>query len=73
MKELRIAADHGCWRVAFAFNTAREAVILVAGDKSGVSATRFYNDLLKRADELFEAHLRECRENRKPRCVALTI
>jgi hypothetical protein len=35
MKELRFDADHGVWRVAFAFDPKRRAVLLVAGDKSG--------------------------------------
>ncbi len=38
MKELRIAAADGVWRVAFAFDPERQGILLVAGDKSGVSA-----------------------------------
>jgi hypothetical protein len=34
MKELRFDADNGVWRVAFAFDPNREAILLVAGDKS---------------------------------------
>ncbi len=37
MKELRFSAADGDWRVAFAFDPKREAILLVAGDKSGVS------------------------------------
>ena len=37
MKELRFKADGGVWRVAFAFDPQRNAVLLVAGDKSGTS------------------------------------
>ena len=33
MKELRFSADRGVWRVAFAFDPKREAVLLAAGDK----------------------------------------
>jgi hypothetical protein len=36
MKELRFNADDGVWRVAFAFDLERKAVLLVAGDKSGI-------------------------------------
>jgi hypothetical protein len=43
MKELRFKAVDGVWRVAFAFDPLRRAIILVAGDKSGVSQKRFYN------------------------------
>lgn len=35
MKELRFKAADGVWRVAFAFDPRRHAVLLVAGDKSG--------------------------------------
>jgi hypothetical protein len=42
MKELRFQADNGVWRVAFAFDPQRKAIVLVAGDKSGISARRFY-------------------------------
>ena len=65
MKELRFDADNGVWRAAFAFDPHRKAIILVAGDKSGVSQTRFYKKLLKAADARFERHLRELKETRK--------
>lgn len=57
MKELRFSADGGVWRVAFAFDPAREAILLVAGDKSGGSETRFYRTLIARADSRYQAHL----------------
>ena len=37
MKELRLSAADGEWRVAFAFDPERRAVLLVAGEKSGGS------------------------------------
>ena len=37
MKELRFDAADGVWRAAFAFDPLRQAVVLVAGDKSGES------------------------------------
>jgi hypothetical protein len=43
MKELRFRADGGVWRVAFAFDPRRNAILLVAGDKSGVSETNSTN------------------------------
>jgi hypothetical protein len=57
MKELRFDADGGVWRVAFAFDPLREAVLLVAGDKSGGSEPRFYRSLIRTADARFSAHL----------------
>jgi hypothetical protein len=57
MKELRFSAADGEWRVAFAFDTKRKAVLLVAGDKSGASEKRFYRELIRKADERFDSHL----------------
>ena len=57
MKELRFEAADGVWRVAFAFDPVRSAVLLVAGDKSGVSEKRFYKRLIETADKRFDAHL----------------
>ena len=65
MKELRFDADKGVWRVAFAFDHERKAVLLVAGDKSGVSQERFYKQLIKKADKRFESHLAELNEEEK--------
>ena len=57
MKELRFNAADGTWRVAFAFDPLRRAVLLVAGDKSGVSQSRFYDSLIARADMRYQTHL----------------
>jgi hypothetical protein len=48
MKELRFYAEEGVWRVAFAFDPQRKAILLVAGDKSGSSERRFYRELKAR-------------------------
>ena len=58
MKELRFDAANGVWRVAFAFDLKRRAILLVAGDKSGTSQKRFYKQLLKKADKRFDEHLK---------------
>ena len=57
MKELRFKAADGVWRVAFAFDPKHDAVLLVAGDKSGGSENRFYKQLVKTADDRFDKHL----------------
>ena len=57
MKELRFDAADGAWRAAFAFDTLRQAVVLVAGDKSGMSEKRFYRSLIAKADERFDDYL----------------
>jgi hypothetical protein len=65
MKELRFDAAGGVWRVAFAFDTERCAILLIAGDKSGVSQKRFYKQLIKKADARFAAHLAQLEEKDK--------
>ncbi|MDF5725406.1 MAG: type II toxin-antitoxin system RelE/ParE family toxin [Rhizonema sp. PD37] len=62
MKELRFTADNGVWRAAFAFDPKRQAILLVAGDKSGASEKRFYKQLIKKADERFDNHLTQLKE-----------
>ncbi len=65
MKELRFAAAGGEWRAAFAFDPKRKAILLVAGDKSGVSERRFYRELIRQADDRFDAHLARLKRERK--------
>jgi len=65
MKELRFDAADGVWRVAFAFDANRKAILLVAGDKSGVSEKRFYRQLIDLADERFEAHAAKVKKRKE--------
>ena len=62
MKELRFDADDGVWRVAFAFDPERKAILLVAGDKSGVAQKRFYKALIDKADRRFSGHLKALKD-----------
>jgi hypothetical protein len=62
MKELRFEAADSAWRAAFAFDPLRQAVILVAGDKSGGSEKRFYRSLIATADKRFDEHLARQKE-----------
>jgi hypothetical protein len=57
MTEPRFEASDREWRVAFAFDPRRRAILLVAGDKSGRSQKRFYRQLIAKADKRFSAHL----------------
>jgi hypothetical protein len=57
LKELRFDADGGVWRVAYAFDPQRWAILLVAGDKKGMGQARFYRGLIDRADKRFAQHL----------------
>jgi hypothetical protein len=65
MKELRFDAADGVWRVAFAFDPKRRAILLAAGDKSGGSQKRFYRELIRKADQRFDAHLDRIQKERK--------
>lgn len=64
MKELRFDAGDGVWRVAFAFDPRRRAVLLVAGDKSGQSERAFYRRLIASADRRYSAHLDRTRRDK---------
>src|SRR5260370_14680589 len=57
MKELRFSAAGGEWRVAFAFDPRRKAILLVAGDKSGGSDMRFIRGMICKVDYRFDASL----------------
>jgi hypothetical protein len=59
MKELRFTLFDGAWRVAFAFDPRRSAILLVAGNKSGMNERRFYRQLIRIADARFDAHLQD--------------
>jgi len=64
MKELRFNTSDSVWRVAFAFDPRRKAVLLVAGDKSGGSEKRFYRRLIEKADRRFDDHLSRIKKKR---------
>jgi hypothetical protein len=57
MKELRINAENGVWRLAFAFDPQRCAILLVCGNKVGISSKRFYRHLIRVADNRFLDHI----------------
>ena len=57
MKEIRFDAAGGVWLVVFAFDRKPKAILLIAGDKSGVREKRFYKQLIAKAEERFDAHL----------------
>ena len=69
MKELRFTAHEGreVWRAAFAFDPARQAIVLVAGEKQSVSQALFYKRLIRIADARFDLHLHEVKSGRRPK------
>jgi hypothetical protein len=55
LKELRVQIAGDPWRVLFAFDTARVAILLVGGNKGGDK--RWYKTHVPIADTRFERHL----------------
>jgi hypothetical protein len=70
LKELRFKADDGVWRVAFAFDPERRAILLVARDKSGQQSGQFYKGLIAKADERYDRHLAQLGVKAKARSKA---
>lgn len=64
MKELRFTLPDGEWRVAFAFDPRRQAILLVGGNKSGISQQRFYRELIRVADARFDKHLKALKQRK---------
>ncbi len=57
MKELRFDCNGGVWRVAFAFDPHRHAILLVGANKVGADQRRFYKRLIEIADNRYDSHL----------------
>ena len=66
MKELRFRLD-GLWRFAFAFDPQRQAIVLCGGDKEGANQSKWYEQLIRTADERFAAHLKALNPVRRSR------
>jgi hypothetical protein len=57
MRELRIQHEGRPYRVLYAFDPRRTALLLLGGDKTGDD--RWYETMIPQADKLLAAHLRE--------------
>jgi hypothetical protein len=55
LKELRVQSNGRPFRILFAFDPKRQAVLLVGGNKEGDK--RFYDRLIPQADDLFDEYL----------------
>lgn len=62
MKELRIQNRQRLFRILFAFDPDRAAILLVGGDKRGDK--RFYQKLIPLADSLLDKHLDKWRRGK---------
>lgn len=57
MKEMRFNWEKEIWRIAFAFDPKRRAILLAGGDKKGADQKRFYKKLITVADARYDAFL----------------
>ena len=57
IRELRHRGASNPIRIFYIFDKTRAAVLLVAGNKLGTNARRFYRPLIRTADARFERHL----------------
>jgi len=65
MKELRFDWNGEVWRVAFAFDPKRQAILLVGGDKGSADQRRFYKRLIAIADARYNDHLATLKKESK--------
>jgi hypothetical protein len=56
LKELRAHTEDHVYRVAFIFNKKRKAILLIGGDKKGKDEKRFYQNLIKQAETIYEEY-----------------
>jgi hypothetical protein len=61
MRELRIQHSGRPYRILYAFNPHRDALLLIGGDKTGND--RWYEIFIPVADRLFDQHLTDLEEN----------
>lgn len=67
MKELRLNWKSSVWRIAFAFDPKRQAVLLAAIDKSSTDQKRVYKKLIAVADKRYDCYLLELFSSKKGR------
>ena len=59
MRELRIQHKGRPFRILYAFDPRRTAILLIGGDKTGDD--RFYVKMIRKGDALYDVHLEELR------------
>jgi len=65
MKELIVQHAGRPYRILFAFDPRRSAILLLGGDKTGHD--RWYEEYVPRADRLYEQHLDTLRREDRAR------
>lgn len=62
LKELRVQHKGEPYRILFAFDPRREALLLIGGNKAGNKD--WYDEMIPLAEEIFEEHLETLRGGR---------
>lgn len=65
MRELRVQHRGEPYRVFYAFDPRRSAILLIGGNKTGDD--QFYQRMVPLADRIYDEHLRELRQATKPK------
>jgi hypothetical protein len=65
MRELRVQHEGRPYRILYAFDPNRSAILLLGGDKTGDA--RWYETWIPVADRLYGDHLRELEQEQLPR------
>ena len=65
LKELRVQSKGRPFRIIFAFDYKRNAILLMGGNKEGDK--RFYETIIPKAEELFERHVKEIENGNNPK------
>jgi hypothetical protein len=60
MRELRVQSGGEPYRIFYAFDPRRAAILLIGGNKTG--SDRFYDIMIPMADGLYDAYLTEIRK-----------
>ena len=62
LRELRVQSHGHAIRVFYAFDPRRDAVVLIGGDMTGISADRFYQEYVPKAERILREYLAEIEE-----------
>ena len=65
LKELRNHTQKHLLRVAYYFDSARNAFLLTGGDKKGKDQDKFYKDLIAESEVIVEKHEKELEDERR--------
>jgi hypothetical protein len=63
LRELRIQAKGRPFRILYAFDLLRQAVLLIGGDKTG--RDRFYEEFVPQAEAIWRQYLRDLEDGRE--------